>query len=182
MSYVNADDVLPVDLIREIQNYVDGIVLYIPRKSENTVAWSEKNGTKERLAERNKEIVSRFYSGESIAELGKMYFLSEKGIQGIIHEYESSNNQNGGLDAVALNDGCFKWYTFQLRDIQRYLSGCGCQFSAVMSRTVSLPRLSAFIFRRIRQFLCFLVQKRIQRFLYAVSHQFFQFVLDGFLV
>ncbi len=98
MSYVNADDVLPVDLIREIQNYVDGIVLYIPRKSENTVAWGEKNGTKDRLAERNKGIVSRFYSGESIAELGKMYFLSEKRIQGIIHEYESSNKQEGGLD------------------------------------------------------------------------------------
>ena len=98
MSYVNAEEVLPEDLIREIQKYVDGKVLYIPRKSENSVSWGEKNGARDRLAKRNKEIVSRFYSGESIAELGKMYFLSEKRIQGIIHEYESSNNQDGGFN------------------------------------------------------------------------------------
>lgn len=98
MSYVNADEVLPEDLIREIQKYVDGKVLYIPRKRENSVAWGEKNGAKDRLANRNKEIVSRFYSGETIAELGNVYFLSEKRIQGIIHEYESSNDQNGGFN------------------------------------------------------------------------------------
>ena len=33
MSYVNAEEVLPEDLIREIQKYVDGKVLYIPRKT-----------------------------------------------------------------------------------------------------------------------------------------------------
>ena len=41
--------------------------------------------------------------------------------------------------AVALNDCGFKRDTFQLRDIQRYLSGCGCQLAAVVSRTVPLP-------------------------------------------
>ena len=41
-------------------------------------------------------IVSRFYSGETIAELGKAYYLSEKRIQGIIHEYESSGREKDG--------------------------------------------------------------------------------------
>ncbi len=59
MSYVNADEVLPEDLIREIQKYVDGKVLYIPRRSEKAMGWGEKNGAKNRLAKRNKEIVSR---------------------------------------------------------------------------------------------------------------------------
>ncbi len=98
MGYINAVQVLPEDLIREIQKYVDGKVLYIPRKAGNSVAWGEKNGAKDRLAKRNKEIVSRFYSGESISELGNVYFLSEKRIQGIIHEYESSKNSDGGFD------------------------------------------------------------------------------------
>ncbi|MBP9996885.1 MAG: hypothetical protein KBT19_06365 [Lachnospiraceae bacterium] len=98
MSYINAVEALPEDLIREIQKYVDGKVLYIPRKAENSVAWGERNGTKDRLAKRNKEIVSKFYSGESITELGNVYFLSEKRIQGIIHEYESSKNSDGGFD------------------------------------------------------------------------------------
>lgn len=98
MSYVNADEILPEDLVREIQRYVDGKVLYIPRKDENLFSWGEKNGTKDRLAKRNKEIVRRYYSGATIAELGGMYFLSEKRIQRIIHEYGSSiQRDNGGF-------------------------------------------------------------------------------------
>ena len=97
MSYVNAEEVLPEGLIREIQKYVDGKVLYIPRKTENSIAWGEKNGAKGRLAKRNEEIVSRFFSGESITELAKMYFLSEKRIQGIVREYESSQKSKGGF-------------------------------------------------------------------------------------
>ena len=96
MSYVNADDVLPKDLIGEIQKYVDGQLIYIPRKDENSLSCGENNGTKEKLAERNQTIVNSYYSGQTIAELGKVYFLSEKRIQGIIHEYESSQNENKG--------------------------------------------------------------------------------------
>ena len=93
MSYVNADDVLPKDLIGEIQKYVDGKLIQIPRKDENSLSWGEPNGTQDTLAERNQTIVNSYYSGQTIAELGKVYFLSEKRIQGIIHEYESSQNE-----------------------------------------------------------------------------------------
>ena len=90
MSYINADDVLPNILVKEIQKYVDGQLIYIPRKNENLLSWGEKNGTKEKLAERNRTIINNYYSGRTIAELSKVYCLSEKRIQGIIHEYESS--------------------------------------------------------------------------------------------
>lgn len=93
MSYVNADDVLPKILVEEIQKYVDGQLIYIPRKNENSLSWGEKNGTKEKLAERNQTIVKRYYSGQTITELSKVYYLSEKRIQGIIHEYEANNKR-----------------------------------------------------------------------------------------
>ena len=96
MSYVNADDVLPKLLVEEIQKYVDGQLIYIPRKNENSLSWGEKNGTKEKLAERNRMIVKGYYSGQTIVELSKVYYLSEKRIQGIIHEYESSKKENKG--------------------------------------------------------------------------------------
>ena len=60
------------------------------------LSWGEKNGTKVKLAERNQMIVNRFYSGETITELSQAYYLSEKRIQGIIHEYESSKRENEG--------------------------------------------------------------------------------------
>ena len=56
MSYINADDVLPNILVKEIQKY----------------------------------------AGRTIAELSKVYYLSEKRIQGIIHEYESSKKKKDG--------------------------------------------------------------------------------------
>ena len=96
MSYVNAKDVLPQILIEEIQKYVDGQLLYIPRKNEHSLSWGEKSGTKSKLAERNQAIVYHYYSGSTIAELSNMYFLSAKRIQGIIHEYESSPKKNNG--------------------------------------------------------------------------------------
>ena len=95
MSYINAEEVLPKHLMEEIQKYIDGQLIYIPRKNENVLAWGEKNGTKEKLAERNQMIVNRFYSGETITELSQAYYLSEKRIQGIIHEYESSKKDGG---------------------------------------------------------------------------------------
>lgn len=73
MSYINAEDVLPPVLIEEIQKYIDGQMIYIPRKNVNVLSWGEKNGTKLKLAERNQMIASRFYSGETIAELSEAY-------------------------------------------------------------------------------------------------------------
>ncbi len=90
MSYVNAEDVLPKHLVEEIQKYVDGQLLYIPRKMENSLAWGEKKGTKEELLKRNQEIIDYYKDGHTVEELSKLFFLSEKRIRGIIHEFETS--------------------------------------------------------------------------------------------
>lgn len=42
MSCINADDVLPDILVQEIQKYVDGQLIYIPRKNENLLSWGGK--------------------------------------------------------------------------------------------------------------------------------------------
>ena len=86
MAYMNAENVLPDELIRQIQKYVDGQPLYIPRKNERKKAWGEKNGTREALAKRNTEIYLEFAGGSTIAELTKRYYLSEKSIWRIIRE------------------------------------------------------------------------------------------------
>lgn len=104
MSYVNAEDVLPKILVKEIQKYVDGQLIYIPRKNENSLSWGEKNGTKEKMAERNQTIVKNYYSGYNIEELSAAYYLSEKRIKGIIYEYESSKKRKlGGEENIRKN-------------------------------------------------------------------------------
>ena len=97
MSYVKAENVLPKHLVEEIQKYVDGKLLYIPRKDENSLSWGEKSGTKERMAKRNQSIAERYNAGETVENLSGEYFLSEKRIRGILREYESSQKTMGGF-------------------------------------------------------------------------------------
>lgn len=90
MSYVNADGVLPEYLLTEIQKYVDGQMLYIPRRQENAFAWGQKSGAKEKMADRNRQILREYRAGATVSELSREYYLSEKRVQGIIRDYGSS--------------------------------------------------------------------------------------------
>lgn len=47
MSYIRAEEVLPVEIIEMIQQYADGIHLYIPRKLENCLEWGQNTKAKE---------------------------------------------------------------------------------------------------------------------------------------
>lgn len=94
MGYKRAIDVLPAELLSEIQKYVDGQMLYIPRRCEEHLNWGEKSGIKERLEKRDKEIADEYLSGKSILDLSKEYYLSAKSIQRIIRKREPSESQN----------------------------------------------------------------------------------------
>jgi len=84
MKYIKAQDVLPEEIIKIIQEYVDGDYLYVPRKNENHKAWGEKSGIKSSLKMRNTEIYNKYIDGATINELTQEYYLSEKSIRRII--------------------------------------------------------------------------------------------------
>ena len=44
MSYIKADDVLPQNIIKIIQQYIDGENIYIPKKDGSRVDWGAKTG------------------------------------------------------------------------------------------------------------------------------------------
>lgn len=83
MSYINANIVLPKELIKEIQKYVNGINLYIPKVPE---AKSACSSYKLEISKRNQEIYEMFLQGEKISKLAAKYFLSEKSIYRILGE------------------------------------------------------------------------------------------------
>ncbi|WPC43715.1 CD3324 family protein [Clostridium sp. JS66] len=84
MKHLKAQDVLPEEIVKIIQKYVDGEYLYIPRKNENHKAWGEKSGIKSILKLRNREIYKKYINGATIDELTQEYYLSEKSIRRII--------------------------------------------------------------------------------------------------
>ena len=70
MRYIRAQDVLPADLLNQLQQYVDGAYLYIPRREENRLAWGQRTNSK----------------AETAAQLAEAYFLTEKTIRRILLE------------------------------------------------------------------------------------------------
>ncbi|WP_432665603.1 CD3324 family protein [Wukongibacter baidiensis] len=86
MKYEKAQNILPEDMIKLIQQYIDGSYLYIPRKQENRKAWGESSGVKNSLKERNREIFERYNQGISVKELANQYYLTEHSIRRIIRQ------------------------------------------------------------------------------------------------
>ena len=89
MSYKNAGNILPEELLENIQRYVDGECLYIPRKEDSKRSWGALTATKKELAARNHRICEDYDRGMTTSELADKYYLSVKSIQRIIHERKS---------------------------------------------------------------------------------------------
>lgn len=84
MSYINAKEILPKELLEQLQKYVEGNYLYIPRKEELKKAWGSETETKQALSQRNEQIYLKYLDGQSCTALAECYFLSVKSIQRII--------------------------------------------------------------------------------------------------
>ena len=86
MKYIKAQKVLPEEVIRIIQQYIDGEFVYIPRKDGKQKAWGEKSGAKDSLKERNKQIFTKYKNGATVADLSRDCYLSEQSIRRIISQ------------------------------------------------------------------------------------------------
>ena len=86
MDYHKSTNLLPKELIEQIQKYVDGKVIYIPKKQINKKHWGENTDTKQVLASRNCQICLDRQNGMTIKQLSDKYFLTEKSIQRILRQ------------------------------------------------------------------------------------------------
>lgn len=86
MRYIKAEDVLPEEVIVLIQQYVDGVTLYIPRKAENRRAWGCGTTYRAELERRNRRIRLDREQGSGVSELAERYHLSEKSIRRILRK------------------------------------------------------------------------------------------------
>ncbi|MCX7924022.1 MAG: CD3324 family protein [Clostridia bacterium] len=92
MIYKNGEDVFPPELLRELQKYIHGELVYIPKSSSKRAGWGESNGTRLAMQNRNKQIFSLYKTGVSIAELSKRYHLSEDSIRKIISKLNKNDH------------------------------------------------------------------------------------------
>ncbi len=90
MEYENAVDVLPADLLEQVQKFAAGKLLYVPKAMEK-LPWSETTGYKQYLTERNNKIKEMFSRGYSVEQLADEYNLSMDSIKKIA--YSKQNEQ-----------------------------------------------------------------------------------------
>ena len=86
MGYIRAEEILPIEVIELIQQYVDGENIYIPRKSSHRQAWGTGTQIKQELLLRNQQIYTDYLAGSNTSELACKYYLSEKSIQRILRK------------------------------------------------------------------------------------------------
>ena len=62
MNYENAADILPKELLKRVQKFAAGKLIYVP-ETIGKRSWGETSGYKQYLTERNQEIKEKFISG-----------------------------------------------------------------------------------------------------------------------
>lgn len=88
MKYTNAQKVLPKQLIQEIQKYVQGETLYIPKPKTEYRNWGSLSGGRRLLDQRNSAIKNAFSAGSSMEQLAGEYFLSVETIKKIVYSHK----------------------------------------------------------------------------------------------
>jgi len=83
MNYRRASDILPDELLTEIQKYTQGEMLYIP-KSKERKKWGENSGARSFYQKRNDDIREKYSQKFPIERLADEYCLSEDMIRKIL--------------------------------------------------------------------------------------------------
>ncbi len=85
MKYINAAEVLPDKLVQEIQAYINGQLIYIPR-TDRSREWGALSGARHYYSERNRMIRDAYHRGETIDDLAARYGLAHSTIRNIIYQ------------------------------------------------------------------------------------------------
>jgi len=85
ISYINAQDVLPAELISEIRKYIEGEAIYIPR-AVGRAKWGGQTGARAELDRRNSEIRSDYENGVTVPQLSIKYCLCCDSIRKILRK------------------------------------------------------------------------------------------------
>jgi Mor family transcriptional regulator len=85
MKYVNADIILPEELLKEVQKYINGVMVYVPKPEGVRKGWGVNSGSRKYINQRNHEIRQKFSQGSTIDLISEQFFLSCDSIKKIVY-------------------------------------------------------------------------------------------------
>lgn len=140
MKYENGRDLFPEQLLRQIQKYAAGKLVYIPADGGRR-PWGEMSGYRRYLIERNREMKARFRAGMEIGQLADAYCLSVESVKRIVYskkevcmleyqctlssakEYAAAGRLEEWVHAYLLSDGDNKEFSDGLKLFDRTFIG-----------------------------------------------------------
>lgn len=85
MKRARIETILPDNLVKEIQKYIQGEYIYIPYQLKKRKRWGEISGSRANIQARNEKIRSKYESGYKIKDLAGEFYLSIDSIKKIIY-------------------------------------------------------------------------------------------------
>jgi Mor family transcriptional regulator len=89
VNYKNGEVILPPELLERLQEYVQGEIIYIPKRGKQRTGWGVNCGTKQLIAKRNFQIYKSYQNGIKIPEIASEFYLSEDSIRKIVRVMRS---------------------------------------------------------------------------------------------
>lgn len=89
MKYVKATAVLPEKLVEEIQQYIQGATIYIPKPEQAYEKWGARSGGRKLIDERNRLIKAAFKRGTTMEQLADQHHLSVDSIKKIVYSKQT---------------------------------------------------------------------------------------------
>jgi len=98
MKYRNATELLPPQLLQELQKYAQGETLYIPKVKRES--WGVGTGARTFFSKRDTAIRNQFSRGVGMEKLSEEYFISEDAVKKIVYKKEmgATSMKNNELD------------------------------------------------------------------------------------
>lgn len=90
MKYENAKDILPLELLKALQEYAAGKLLYVPVEDDKR-NWGEVSGYRHKLKKRNQMIRNKYATGVTVSELADSYFLSLDSVKKIVYSKQKED-------------------------------------------------------------------------------------------
>lgn len=84
-NYVNAEQVLPPQLLEQVQRYAAGKLLYVPQTREAARPQGERTGQRSYYRKRNQMIRNKYAYGTGIPQLAREYYLSQETVKKIVY-------------------------------------------------------------------------------------------------
>jgi len=114
VKYRNAMEILPPQLLRQLQELAQGEILYVPKAKRET--WGAATGARAFYSERDCEIRKQFSRGAGLEKLGEKHFISEDAVKKIVYgKGEKRMKENVETKSAEIDYGKYYWQNDMVR-------------------------------------------------------------------